>query len=390
MAKSFALLGEPYPAEELLLYLLSSKPSTRRVFSPRPSGDDNRTVLPKKTILYCDEGTAKLGSDDFLDMERSILWQVYHISTLAEDWATSLATAEELARCVGNDDMPMARVAFIFALLQCHRPSVAMEKCIEWKHKEVRGALGAMFSSFEADGLIMNNNVFTGKEVSVKGNRSGSIEYAKKIYDKCQAAVDQLENAWNQDRDSEDNCSGSVDLATSREFNIAMENNRGISLVLTGRTKEALAAFEEASIDRRSTKTSRDMSWLLFRPRFNLALLLWREGYRNEAAKVWMGTRKLGDEASSTNKYLSKDLRAVLQEAISRHGLFCAKKKASGRDSMSNVARENVTLWLPTNDKAACYAGESGTHVLGLSLEQVLAFDVVVLQHTVAERSKRG
>lgn len=384
-AKSFALLGEARPSEEFLLHLVSDASCARGLSSA--SDKDDKTA--KKIILHGNEGAANRVFDGKWEEERSILWQLYHISTLAEDWATGLAAAEALAAGVDNnktllDDTPMARAALIFAILQCHRHSLAMEKCVEWKDQDVKGALGALFDLFEADALITSCTVGMSTEESAKG---GSIESVQAIFDKCEAAVDKVENELNEDNESDDDGSGSLDIGIRSELGIATDNNRGISFVLTGKVKEALAAFEEASIDRLSIK-SQDMSWLLLRPRFNLALLLWREGHRHEATKVWMGTRKFGPQAREGNECQTKDLSAILQEAISRHGLYCAKKKAPGPTCTHGL----ITPWLPTDDTSSASVsntGECGTHFLGVNMEQVLAFDVVVLQHAVTERSKR-
>ena len=388
MAKSFALLGEACPSEELLLHLVSDASCARGLSSA--SDKDNKTV--KKMILHGNEGAAKRTSDGEWEDERAILWQLFHISTLAEDWATGLAAAEELAAGVDNnntllDDTSMARASLIFAILQCHRHSLAIEKYVEWKDQGVTGALGALFDLFEADALITSCTVGMSTEESAKGKRGGSIENVQEIFGKCEAAADKVENELNEDKGSDDDGSGSFGTGISSELGIATDNNRGISFVLTGKVKEALAAFEKASIDRLSTK-SQDMSWLLFRPRFNLALLLWREWHRNEATKVWMGTRKLGPQAREGNECQTKDLSAILQEAISRYGLYCAKKKASDPTCTHGL----ITPWLPTDDTSSASVsntGECGTHFLGMNTEQVLAFDVVVLQHAVSERSKR-
>jgi len=388
MAKSFAVLGEARPSEELLLHLVSAASCARGLSSA--SDKDNKTV--KKMILHGNEGATKRASDGKGEDERAILWQLYHISTLAEDWATGLAAAEELAAHVDSnitllDDALMARAALIFALLQCHRHSLAIEKYVEWKDQGVTGALGALFDLFEADALITSCTVGTSEDESAKGKGGGSIESVRAIFGKYEATVNMVENELNGDNESDDDGSWSFDIAISSELGIATDNNRGISFVLTGRVNEALAAFEEASIDRLSTK-SRDMSWLLLRPRFNLALLLWREGHRNEATKVWMGTRKLGPQAHEGNECQTKDLSAILQEAISRHGLYCAKKTASDPTCTHGL----ITPWLPTDDTSSASVsntGECATHFSGVNMEQVLAFDVVVLQYAVSERSKR-
>lgn len=383
MANSFALLGEATPALELLLHLITDA-SAERGSLPKK---DAKSVSPLRTTMY---GQGSMKGQISVDKEDlDLLWRLYHISTLAEDWATSLAAAEEILAVVESgtvsDDIPIVRAALIFALLQCHRPSLAMEKYVEWKDRDAKGALGALFGLFEADASISTSSA--NMEKSAKGN--GSIEGVQTVSDQCEEAADIVDCELNEVESVDDDGDGDGDVVLAGELGVATDNNRGISLVLMGKTKEAFAAFEEASVDR-SSSNSQDMSWLLLRPRFNLSLLLWREGHRSEAAKVWMGTRILGPQTTSCDgdsDYQTKDLRTLLQEAISRHGLYCAKEKASGE--MQAGTGEHIMPWRSADDNNVCYTGEGGTHIVGLDMEQVLAFDVIVLQHAVAERSKR-
>jgi len=308
-----------------------------------------------------------------------LLWRIFFVSTLAEDWATCLAVAENLVDSIGSDnphldDVPCARAACIFALLQCHRYSDALSKYVEWcDHRDVGGSLGALFALYEADGLLSTEggSVETPKTKSVYKGISN-------VSDMCQLAIEkQIESEEVTDKVVNDD--GICDDDPS--LDVATDNNQGISFILEGNTKEALLAFEDAS------KSRSDSDWLLLRPRFNLSLLLWREGNRTEAANVWMGTRNLGDNGNDS--YQGKDLRAKMDEAISRHGLYCAKKR-SKPDEISAEAADGAKVlpWRSGNGQNAG-DGENISQLSGMDLEQILAFDVAVLQHAVAERSRK-
>ena len=364
ISNSFVMLGDATPAEELLLHL-NAKPAT----SSSGSGQ-NGTAL-KIALGDNDNNTSTKDVD--------LLWRIFFVSTLAEDWATCLAVAENLVDSIGSDnphldDVPCARAACIFALLQCHRYPDALSKYVEWcDHRDVGGSLGALFALYEADGLISTEggSVETPKTKSVYKGISN-------VSEKCQLAIEkQIESEEVTDKVVNDD--GSCDDDPS--LDVATDNNQGISFILEGNTKEALLAFEDAS------KSRSDSDWLLLRPRFNLSLLLWREGNRTEAANVWMGTRNLGD--SGNDSYQGKDLRAKMDEAISRHGLYCAKKRSKS-DEISREAADGAKVlpWRSGNGQNAG-DGENISHLSGMDLEQILAFDVAVLQHAVAERSRK-
>lgn len=361
MADRFVLLGEATRAVELLKSLNPN--------SSISTSDRNQSSTPLKISLGNREITNSSKED--------LLWRIFFVATLAEDWATSLAAAEKLVEA-GNDslckDVPCARAALIFSLLQCHRQSDALDKYVEWSDCDVGGSLGALLSLYEADALI-----------SVKGDdndapkpKIGGKEISA-IHEKCRLAIEQQ----FESEDITDSITGDDNICSDLSLDIATDNNQGISFILQGNTKDALLAFEDASKARPDVD-----NLLLLRPRFNLSLLLWREGHKSEAAKVWMGTRNL--QENNIGPYQGEALHAKMEEAISRHALFCARKRSASGDALG-VATDGAKIspWRSgegqrTDDE------EETSHLLGMGmdLEQILAFDIVVLQHAVTEMKR--
>ena len=353
MTNCFVMLGEATPAEELLLHLNTTK-------APVSTSDGSINGTPLKISLG-DSNSAR-------SSQKGMMWRIYFVSTLAEDWVTCLAAAENLVDTTdGTDslynDLPCARAALIFSLLQCHRHSDALDKYVEWSNDDVGGSLGALLSLYEADALIsLEGEGDKGRKIKIDGTDISAV------HEKCRSAIDKLFESEVYEDDLVDD----DDICSDVLLDIATDNNQGISFILEGNTRAALLAFEDAS------KARLDSDLLLLRPRFNLSLLLFSEGHRSEATRVWMGTRNL--EASN--------LRGKMEEAISRHALYCAAKKRSTPGDALEVATEKakITPW-SSGDVQSIGRTAKGSYLSGTDLEQVLAFDVAVLQHAVTEKS---
>ena len=365
MANCFVMLGEATPAEELLLHL--------NAISSVSTLDDGPSISRPLKISLGDGDITTSSS------EADLMWRIFFVSTLAEDWVTCLAAAENLTEKTGGKnslckDLSCARGALIFSLLQCHRQSDALDKYVEWSKDDVGGPLGALLSLYEADGFIsVGGGEGGGKELETKVDGKG----VSVVHDKCRLAIEkQFESG-----DTTEEVVSDGDSYSNVLLDIATDNNQGISLILEGNTKEALLAFEDAS------KARPGSDLLLLRPRFNKSLLLWREGYKSEATKVWMGTRNIEDAGLKLHQ--GNDLRAKMEEAITRHALYCAKKRSTPGDALGIAADEaKITPW--RSDDAQNIGDEEKTsHLSGMDLEQILAFDVVVLQHAVTEPSRK-
>ena len=142
MANCFVMLGEATPAEELLLHL-----NAKSVVS---ASDESPSI---STPLKMSLGSGDIASST---SKADLLWRIFFVSTLAEDWATCLAAAENLLDSTeGNNslcnDLSCARAALIFSFLQCYRQSDALDKYVEWSNHDVGGSLGALLSLYEAD-----------------------------------------------------------------------------------------------------------------------------------------------------------------------------------------------------------------------------------------------
>ena len=367
MANCFVMLGEATPAEELLLHL-----NAKLVVS---ASDESPSISrPLKMSL----GSGDIASST---SKADLLWRIFFVSTLAEDWATCLAAAENLVDSTeGNNslcnDLSCARAALIFSFLQCYRQSDALDKYVEWSNDNVRGSLGALLSLYEADALLLVGRG-KGDDEEVETKLDG-VEIST-VHEKCRLAIEQQ---FESD-DTTDEVVSNGDTCSDLSLDIATDNNQGISCLLEGNTKEALLAFEDAS------KARPDSDLLLLRPRFNLSLLLWREGYKSEATKVWMGTRNLEDAGLKPSQ--GNELRAKMEEAISRHALYCAKKKSMPGDALGGTTDgAKITPWRSGDaENTGDEEKDKTAHLSGMDLEQILAFDVVVLQHAATESSRR-
>ena len=372
-ADCFAALGAAKPALELLLHLLAPEPLGTTKKDGASPGLDLRplTLTLSAGGIDAGSGSCQVCPRRAADERRDLLWRLFHVSTLAEDWATALAAAEELlSKGAAGAEISNLRCSLAFALLQCHQPSLVLDKVEGWKEVDGNGAdgdFGVLLNLYEADARIVTELEFfsdAGVEVS---------NGARKVCAACEAATDMLGQR------------------SACELRIAAQNNLGVALILAGKPMEALDWFKKASLAVSASGHSKGAhERLLLRPRFNLALLLWRDGHRDEAAEIWIKTRKLisrrvGDSQASQRR----DLRAAMDKAITCHGLLHGRRgSAVGNPGKINLPSEHITPWQPPNSRSVSYTGEADASIGGLSMGEMFAFDCAVLQHAVVSSSK--
>uniref|UniRef100_A0A7S4VG92 Uncharacterized protein n=1 Tax=Ditylum brightwellii TaxID=49249 RepID=A0A7S4VG92_9STRA len=471
MAQCFMLLGGANAAEELLLYLLSMKQqtTTRGAASVLTSLD----VMPRYpatlmltsngvTMRYsqCDSTTTAAAAvavgrnlvqrskED--EQRRSLLWRIFQASTHAEDWATCIASAEELCSLDLNnakrgirkrgtlnlkrsdDDeatlsSDAAQCALIFALLQGHNPTQALVECQQWllssssplQRKddccvETQKAYTAPVEEsvwtqlltiaiglYEADGALLTERGFYDDDddcndvgvVRLKSTGTSCIPSlgVRQIRERMDSVSEnfssiQLSLSGNDDRNDR----------VMRDLSIAVKNNHGLALLMEGKVTEAIRQFQEGAIAARNQgqqtilieneeTTSLD-HFSILSPHFNLTLLLWRDGHKDEATSLWLHARGMGQ---LTRKDLSssehRKLKSALEKAFNRHVLLIAEKNKHGRGGISDDYSEHVAQWQPESE------GKSDDgRIGGLDAAQVLALDVLLLRHAAATASKRG
>ena len=306
MAHCFALLGEAGAAVELLLYILTMAPSPKCELNG--SNVTTKLVLTKDRCLPYNGYGKKAPCLDGVPSDDlpSLMWRLLYASSLSGDWVTCLSATEEL--CKGGDQVATASIddggtgnvdascARAFVLLQCHRPSLAMERCDQIMSARLGKEdvpLEISLVLYKADAIISteagfydNANDGVGLDVEKGG---GGVQAVQELTCRALALLQEMILS-NDHKNHTEKCNG---------LEVATRNNHGIASIMRGETMDAMRHFKDAAlaeasgrlgnivdVDRETTTRSCNLQ-----PHFNLTLLLWREGHRTDAAETWLSAR---------------------------------------------------------------------------------------------------
>ena len=294
-----------------------------------------------------------------------ILWRLFHAASYENDWNTCFSIMEKLCELshptnpynsskIHERDIPKEAPRIhpyicamkMFTQLQMHRPSLAWNTIQEYKHVLDDNSHSCIVQSlihmYEAEAMIETEHGFhnhddndDGHDVDPKGNTNSSNdstyndsntkEQTNVARNENHLAISSILKVMTKAIEISKTMLGDDKKNTNMNMNMdslyfwmAMKNNYGISLVMAGKTKDAMYYFQQAALDANRLHSnythkihSRDLHasaasslssssssscpfsirWRLLRPHFNFVLLIWREGYCEEASNVWLNTR---------------------------------------------------------------------------------------------------
>ena len=409
MALCFSYLGAAKPATELLLYLLAMK----RTSTKSIQDEEQDTTFDGSTTLSLDVhglhlspsvhmasslSNARWGDQD----ERcTLLWRLFHAASYANDFTTCVSATKELCDNTPSTDILhwKATCAYLFSLLQCHRPSLVRKSCCEGglfsSNVEGSPAITICYRLYEADALIQSEAGFHNASVLLFGNvedadtgqQSKGEEAVSRL---TQLAVDEFCSVISVDPESIPfpNVKIPCKFLIVRARNILRcitFNNHGVALVFSGQEHDALKSFQEAVTcathetqadvenNGNEKKVSADTKNAAFLTcYFNLALLLWREGHLEEAVKTWLTARGIGLAWEGVAMGRVELLKDALQQAISRYGLLAAKEPAE------RVGNPHIREWKDEKRARMGFINEL----------QVATLDITTLKHAIFVGSK--
>uniref|UniRef100_A0A7S2XTE3 SET domain-containing protein n=1 Tax=Attheya septentrionalis TaxID=420275 RepID=A0A7S2XTE3_9STRA len=169
------------------------------------------------------------------------------------------------------------------------------------------------------------------------------------------------------------------------DLEIAVKTNRGIALIMVGKPMEAMKCFQEASIcschrSKNGPTSSSSTSTTRLEPHVNIFLSLWKHGYHNDAARVWLRARDMdnnNDDSKATNhdSYSTRLNKTIQEYALLMVGQQQQQQKTVKDKSMVFVEGPHIPSWV---------VEQKGT------TSQLLALDIIALRQVLASQTKHA
>jgi len=437
MVQCFVALGRNEPAVELLLYLLQKQASTNideKDTNATPALASTNHCHMGTTLVISNSGVSSLSSLSLLQSDsdechgsrnerRRLLCQLFSCASCTNDWATCLTVAEELCQ---DDNQELqhhshhfwssaSECAHVFALLQAGRPTLALSllettttttttTCDDERsmmdHEAVvlsqttapsrlNSLAKILMLLYTADAIISTEQGFHDDIVQMNGpntkddnndndNDNSGISKVDSLTKMAVVILEKIRNDTTNNKDSK--LANVVD-----DLEIAVKTNRGIALIMVGKPMEAMKCFQEASIcschrSKNGPTSSSSTSTTRLEPHVNIFLSLWKHGYHNDAARVWLRARDMdnnNDDSKATNhdSYSTRLNKTIQEYALLMVGQQQQQQKTVKDKSMVFVEGPHIPSWV---------VEQKGT------TSQLLALDIIALRQVLASQTKHA
>ena len=319
-----------------------------------------------------------------------LLRKLYEAAMLCGDWVTCITSSEQLLQKHSNNENPI-KLAKIFALMQGCRISLA------WKELQIDNVsvpidnLGGiecqiLWYLYKADVSILLKRVvqLNDNDDNVDGNKDSTEmkQEIEKIHSLTTFSWSLCEKLMKK-RKSDD----SIKSQIHQELMIAVWNNFGLTWFLKGNMFKAMSSFRKAIQyvqEQQDTSMQKSNSLHVF---FNMSLLLWKHGHKQEATKIWLTARgfittieaekPLSDTESkrATIERLKRDL----QKAVKKNELINEEIKIGKYE----LSLEPITRWHPSVQRDENSNHQNADCIGGIQPDQCTAVDIMLLRHMV-------
>ena len=404
IAHAFFIIGNIPASLEMYLYVLTSTSTLKNhqnermanklplkvaqkmnfhlSFQDNTNGHDNKVV----SIYKKDYDTIILSGNTQIDLLRKL----YEAAMLCGDWVTCITSSEQLLQKHSNNENPI-KLAKIFALMQGCRISLA------WKELQIDNVsvpidnLGGiecqiLWYLYKADVSILLKRVvqLNDNDDNVDGNKDSTEmkQEIEKIHSLTTFSWSLCEKLMKK-RKSDD----SIKSQIHQELMIAVWNNFGLTWFLKGNMFKAMSSFRKAIQyvqEQQDTSMQKSNSLHVF---FNMSLLLWKHGHKQEATKIWLTARgfittieaekPLSDTESkrATIERLKRDL----QKAVKKNELINEEIKIGKYE----LSLEPITRWHPSVQRDENSNHQNADCIGGIQPDQCTAVDIMLLRHMV-------
>ena len=367
MALCFLAMGEVHTPLELLLHLWLTISESQSMVTNTDTNDARAMAILlsySRSEMECMSNASKKLE---LSTKIQLLWKLFHVSSLAQDWSTCLNAMEEMPDEQNESCVTQLNLARAFALLQCRRPSAAQEVLDELLSQSSSDQFSLVMAElYTADAFMLND-----QNEDFDENASTPLDCTQRTMD----VLDSMsKNIWED--------------VSIQELRVTTHNNHALALIMSGDSIGALRYLREA-VKHSESSANVTLSWLLLPTYFNLSLLLLRDGHNDESAKSWLQARgylslwQTATRGDSTSLRKLKDIKVV---AINCHGLLMAKRTMREGATWD---QETIMEWVPPVVERGD-VNEDSTRVGGLEASQIFALDVVLLRYAVASAEKKA
>lgn len=232
----------------------------------------------------------------------SVLYRIFFAASWVKDWSTCRVALDDLMQMSMDDFLIVAKL-YVMIEQNVHPPPFhhVKEESILQEGLDPLLEIGQLLYESE---IILHHFLYPSKNEEISFDTSGIImDHATQ--ELSLSALKKMEKAqalWKNHKKH-------LPESTQRQIQSVMDNNLGIALVYNGRVLEAMPMFFSA------LKASQEDEYALF-PLFNLSLLLWIQGFKKEACKLYLTKRgykeNLEKAVQGQTRYLELDLEKSL------------------------------------------------------------------------------
>ena len=400
IAHAFFILRNIPAALEMYLYVLTSS-STSNNHHIEMTNKFSLKVAKSMNIHLSFQDKADGNDDKLLSIHQQdndtllsvntqigLLRKLYEAALFCGDWVTCITSSEQLLQKQVNNENSI-KLAKIFALMQGRRTSLA------WKELQTNNNIVSLdnlagvecqilWYLYKADVSILFKRVIQSNADDNNDDNKDSKDMKQeieKIHDLTTLSWSLCEKLTKK-RKSDDKRKSQI----HQELVIAVWNNFGLTWFLKGNMLKAMSSFRKAIQyvqEQQDPSMKKSNNLHVF---FNMSLLLWKHGHKQEATKIWLTARGFittneaekpladGESKRATIERLKRDL----QKAIKKNELINEEIKIGKYE----LSLEPITRWQPCDQRDEI-RNPNVDCIAGIQSDQCTAVDVMLLRQMI-------
>lgn len=229
-------------------------------------------------------------------MRLRVLYRIFFAASSVKDWDTCRVALEDLMALSVDEFLPMAKLHVMIQQENVRAPlplPLAADDMQEESLQEWHDPLLWIGRQLYESEIILHHFLYP-LENDEPSPQELSLSAVKKI--------EKVQSLWKYIKTH-------LPETTKRQIQSMIDNNLGIALVYNGRPLEAMSFFLSAS------KASQEEGYHLC-PLYNLSLLLWIQGFKKEACKLYLTKRGYKDSFEKALQGQTKCLESDLNKSL--------------------------------------------------------------------------
>jgi Tetratricopeptide repeat. len=223
-------------------------------------------------------------------MRLRVLYRIFFAASSVKDWDTCRVALEDLMALSVDDFLPMAK---LHVMIQQENARAPLQLPLADDMQEWYDPLLWIGRQLYESEIILHHFLYP-LENDEPSPQELSLSAVKKI--------EKVHSLWKCIKTH-------LPETTKRQIQSMIDNNLGIALVYNGRPLEAMPLFLNSS------KASQEEDYHLC-PLYNLSLLLWIQGFKKEACKLYLTKREYKDSFEKALQGQTKCLESDLKKCL--------------------------------------------------------------------------